>query len=421
VLELAIRTAMMKLGAGLLQGLLGLDAGHRGQMIDCGQGHEATFVSYRTKNLDTVLGPVKLRRAWYHCQACRAGLAPRDRELGVGGSSLSPGLRAMLDRVGSQEPFAQARRDLAELAGIELTTKRVERAAEADGGLVAGSIEAEAQAIVKGGTVPLGALKSVDKLYVAVDGTGVPTVPAETQGRAGKANDGRAHTREVKLACVFTQSGLDDEGYAVADPGSSSYVATFEPAEAFGSLVYAEAQKRGSQLARQVIVIGDGAHWIWNLAGLHFPGAIEIVDLYHAREHLHGLGRLLSPALGDDTAGWIAERLDDLDAGDVGALLAATRCLAVPDSAADDVATELGYFQTNAQRMRYAHFRQLGLFVGSGAVEAGCRAVIAQRLKLSGMRWTLRGAGGIATLRCQGASGRWDEVGRRVYIQTGVA
>jgi hypothetical protein len=117
LVELAIRTAMTKLGGSLLEGLLGLDAGHRGQRIDCGQGHQAEFVGYRPKNLDTVLGLAKLLRAWYHCRECNAGLAPRDRELGIAGSSLSPGLRAMVDRVGAQEPFAQARRDLAELAG----------------------------------------------------------------------------------------------------------------------------------------------------------------------------------------------------------------------------------------------------------------------------------------------------------------
>ncbi|MGH2718972.1 MAG: hypothetical protein ACRDJU_10365 [Actinomycetota bacterium] len=79
----------------------------------------------------------------------------------------------------------------------------------------------------------------------------------------------------------------------------------------------------------------------------------------------------------------------------------------------------LGYFETNRERMRYASFRKLGLFVGSAAVEAGCRAVVAQRLKLSGMRWSIKGASGIVTLRCQAASGRWDEIWPQVYIQTG--
>jgi hypothetical protein len=173
MVELAIRTAMLKLGGALLEGLLGLDAGHRCQRIDCGQGHRAEFVGYRAKHLDTVLGPTQLRRAWYHCRECNAGLAPRDRELGIVGSSLSPGLRAMVNRVGAQEPFAQARRDLAELSGLDLTAKRVERAAEADGNLVRECLEAEAEAVMGGAVVPMAATEPVDNLY-GLSGVAVP-------------------------------------------------------------------------------------------------------------------------------------------------------------------------------------------------------------------------------------------------------
>lgn len=412
---------MAKLGGSLLEDLLGLDPGHRGPRVDCGAGHGATFVAYRAKDLDTVLGPVTLRRAWYHCQPCGGGLAPKDAELGVAGASLSPGLRRMVARVGAQSPFAQARRDLAELAGIELTAKRVERSAEADGSLVRAGVEREASAVLAGHLVPFGEPGPLETLYVALDGTGVPTVPADTAGRRGKAADGRARTREVKLGCLFTQTGPDAAGRPVRDPGSSSYVATFEPAEGFGSLLYAEARRRGSHQADQLVVLGDGAPWIWNLAAEHFPGAVEIVDLYHAREHLHALGALVAPALGADGGGWLAERLAELDRGDVAALLAAARTLQLPDAQTRAVDTALGYFETNAERMRYARFRTLGLFVGSGAVEAGCRAVVAQRLKLSGMRWSVRGAAAIVSLRCQEASGRWEEVWARIYTQTSAA
>ena len=421
-MELAIRTAMTKLGGHLLEDLLALDPGHRGARVDCGQGHRAAFVGYRPKHLDTVLGDLTLRRAYYHCPECGGGVVPKDTELGIAGSSLSPGLRAMVARVGAQEPFAQARRDLAELAGLELTAKRVERSAEADGSLVRAGVEREASAVLAGHLVPFGEPGPLETLYVALDGTGVPTVPADTAGRRGKAADGRARTREVKLGCLFTQTGLDAAGRPVRDPGSSSYVATFEPAEGFGSLLYAEARRRGSHQADQLVVLGDGAPWIWNLAGEHFPGAVEIVDLYHAREHLHALGALVAPALGaDGGGGWLAERLAELDRGDVAALLAATRNLALPDAQAKEVEKALGYFETNRERMRYARFRALGLFVGSGAVEAGCRAVVAQRLKLSGMRWTVRGASAIVSLRCQQASGRWDEVWTWLHCQTSAA
>lgn len=132
-LELAIRTAMTKLGGSLLEDLLALDTGHRGQRADCGEGHQATFVSYRGKTLDTVLGPIEYRRAYYYCADCGHGVVPRDDELGVAHASLTPGLAAMVDRVGAAVAFGEGRDLLAELAGIELSTKRVERCAEADG------------------------------------------------------------------------------------------------------------------------------------------------------------------------------------------------------------------------------------------------------------------------------------------------
>jgi hypothetical protein len=112
---------------------------------------------------------------------------------------------------------------------------------------------------------------------------------AGTEGRPGKGEDGKAHTREVKLACLFTLTTSDDEGHPARDPDSSSYLATFAPAGRFAQQVDAEARRRGSEHIRRPVILGDGAAWIWNLAGEHSPAAIQIVDLYHAREHAHDL------------------------------------------------------------------------------------------------------------------------------------
>ncbi len=154
---------------------------------------------------------------------------------------------------------------------------------------------------------------------------------------------------------------------------------------------------------------------------MHFPSATHIVDLYHAREHLSDLAKLLANVLGDERAGWLKERKDELDDGDIPAILAAARALDVPANKTNDLNTALGYFENNAARMAYKTFRAAGHFVGSGTVEAGCKAVVGQRLKLSGMRWSVRGATGIATLRCQEASGRWEEVWKLPRTQTSVA
>jgi hypothetical protein len=361
-----------------------------------------------------VLGPVTIGRAWYHCGQCGHGFAPRDAELGVAGGTMSPGLAKMTDRAAAAVPFTKAATLVGELAGITLTGKRAGRRAEADGAAAAAVIEAGAAAITARQVVllpPAGPIP--DMLYICIDGTGVPMIAAETEGRDGKGEDGRARTREVKLCCCFTQTSLDDEGRPVRDPASSSYLATFAPAAGFGTLMAGEARRRGAADIRQMVILGDGAHWIWNLASQHFPEATQIVDLYHAREHLHDLARLLEFMLGDHKQDWLAARLGELDDGDIAAICAAARAFPLVGKKAGDLDTALGYFEHNACRMRYAYFKKLGMFVGSGAVEAGCKAIVAQRLKLSGMRWSLPGAAGILTLRCLEASDRWDEIPAR--------
>jgi hypothetical protein len=142
------------------------------------------------------------------------------------------------------------------------------------------------------------------------------------------------------------------------------------------------------------------------------------VDLYHAREHIHELAVLATRLLRKSHPDWLTNRLGELDAGNIPALLTAGRNLKFTGSLARERDKQLAYFETNAHRMQYARFRSLGMFVGSGTVEAGCKAVIGQRLKLSGMRWAIPGATGIATLRCQQASNRWEEIWQRPHNQT---
>jgi hypothetical protein len=263
---------MLKLGGSIVEKLLAADPGYRGPRVPCGHGHQAEFAAYRDKVIDTVLGPVTLTRAWYHCAACGHGLAPRDAGLGVAGASMSPGLAAMTDRAAAAEPFAKAAGLLADLAGVPLTVKRTERAAEASGAAAAAADRARAAAITARTLVPLPPSPLPDKLYACIDGTGVPMTARETAGRDGKGEDGRARTREVKLAVFFTQDKLDARGYPVRDPGSSSYLATFEPSSVFADLVEAEGIRRGARHVRQLTILGDGAAWIC------YPG-IGIADL----------------------------------------------------------------------------------------------------------------------------------------------
>ena len=195
-----------------------------------------------------------------------------------------------------------------DVAGVAVETRQVERTAEALGRQVADDERAVTEQ-----TAPAPA----PTLYLGMDGTGVPVRPAEVEGRRGKQPDGSAKTREVKLATVWTAEGRDPQGRPVRDPGSVSYNAAVESAAsrdtdpqpaAFAQRVYREAQRRGFDTADRQVVIGDGAPWIWNVAAEQFPGAIEIVDIYHAKQHLCDVAKALYGAGTDLAEQWAKDR-----------------------------------------------------------------------------------------------------------------
>lgn len=409
--EMAIRHSMHGVGGVILAKLINADSGNRSVRIACRSGHEAKFVGYRTKQVTTVLAPVTIQRAYYHCPECGEGVVPKDRELDLENTSFSPGVRRMMARVGAKESFDEGRQDLEELAGVPITAKEVERTSEGIGEQIEVAAVTERDQMTEqamtGKVIPL--LPSIRKLYITIDGTGVPAVPSETEGRKGK-NTAIAKTREAKLGAVFTQAGLNADGHPIRDEASTSYVGAIETAEAFGKRIYAEAVRRGLGRALQVIVLGDGAVWIRGIAEEHFPGAIQIVDLFHALEYLWDVGKLLYGPTGLPVTRWFQNQKEELKEGHVEKVIAAIKRLKPQNrSIRDEVEKTLGYFETNQERMRYAEWIEQGLFVGSGVIEAGCRTIVGQRLKQSGMRWTVKGANAIIALRCCQISGRWEE------------
>jgi hypothetical protein len=219
-----------------------------------------------------------------------------------------------------------------------------------------------------------------------------------------------AHTREAKLGCVFTQTTVDGEGRPVRDEDSTTYVGAIETAEEFGPRIYAQAWHRGWTRAQKKVAMGDGAEWIWNIVEQHFPDAIPIVDLYHARQHLWELAAKLYPNDSPRQHRWVMSRQDKLDNGRIESLVASLRSLATSHPEwAETIRTEADYFYKNAARMRYPAFRRQKLFVGTGVIEAGCKTLIGTRLKRSGMFWTVRGANAIIALRCCRLSGRFED------------
>lgn len=409
---MAMRSTAHQTGAEAMTELLRLpppDQQHRNVPCPCGQ--VAKYEGMRCRPLLTVVGWAQVERPYYLCPACQCGQFPADVELDIDKTDFSPGVRRMLAEEGSEAPFAQGRARLKRLAGLEVTTKAIERIAESIGEDIAARQQQDIRR-AKQLSLPAMAGPSIPYLYVEMDGTQVFVVKSETQGRAGRTPGQPARTRECKLGAIFTQTGVDDQGRPVRDDHSTTYVGAIESAEEFGLRLYTEAWNRGWDRATVRVVIGDGSHWIWNIADQHFPGAIQIVDLYHAREHLWDLARRLYPA--DEVAQkrWLMHKLDWLENGKIEKLVAALRKLADANTNPELVKAfhlEAEYFESNRDRMRYPLFREKHLFVGSGVIEAGCKTVIGSRLKQSGMFWTVRGANAIITLRCCCLSSKFDD------------
>jgi hypothetical protein len=410
-LETTVRAAMQRIGAAALSELLQFPAPAEEQRsIPCGCGHQAHYQELRAKRVLSAVGAVNVSRPYYLCPHCHSGQFPADVELDIAHTELSPGVRRMHALVGQEAPFDHGREQMRVLAGLEVTAKAVERTAEAIGEDIAQAEQQEIQRAVQL-DLPMVVGEPIPILYVQMDGTGVPVVKKETEGRKGKTPGQPAHTREAKLGCVFTQIGWDAEGFAIRDPGSTTYTGAIETAEEFGRRLYLEAWNRGWSRAVKKVVIGDGAEWIRNIAELHFPSAVHIVDLYHARQHLWDVARALYPNDLVSQKAWMKvhqKRL--LDKGKIEKLVRALRALLSNNPhVAEKIRTEADYFEKNTDRMRYPKFRRQHLFVGSGVIEAGCKTVIGSRLKQSGMFWTVRGANAILALRCCHLNGRFED------------
>jgi hypothetical protein len=407
--------------AATLAEALGLDrpASRRLREPCPGCGRRAKPHARRKRELLTVCGAVRLERAYYYCGACRRGWSPADGTLGLEPyAATSPGVAAWLALVGAAAPFRQAAALLEELAGLGVGAETVRTHAVAAGGLLE-LCRREAAEHVEAEREPAGPVEAADGvLVIMADGVQLRYLD---------------DWHEVKLGLVAgcapgrpAPGTRPDREHRLLRP---SYLASRSPAAAFGPLLLAEAARRGAlevvgwehapgddpalprvpalAVLREVVVLGDGAPWIWSLAAEHFGRRTEIVDWYHASEHLWAAAKALHGA-GTPGAAARAERaLDELwehGAGPVQQLLEAA---APPDAAAAEaLRRERGYFATNAGRMAYPAYRARGLPVGSGAVESAAKHLVQCRLKRAGMRWSDAGAQAILALCADLATAR---------------
>ena len=405
----ARRVALQLMGQAVAERLNADHCDEQGPRLPCACGAEARFAGRRTKTFTTALGTLPLERAWYHCERCHSGFSPRDRALGLENTSLSPAALRMIAITAASTSFAGASALLRELAGLTVASKTVERHAEALGREVAGD---ESRIIDPEPS-------DASTLYLGLDGTGVPVRTGEVEGRCGKQPDGSARTREAKLAVVWSADTTDNEGRPVRDPGSATYNAAIEtiatrdtdpePAP-FARRITREAERRGFATAPRHVILGDGAPWIWNFADEHFPDAVQIVDLFHAKGHVFEVAKAIYGTGSEFGERWARQRRDELDAGRVDDVIAALRGHA---ETCEEARKDAEYFSTNRERMDYPRFRAMGLCVATGVVEGGCKHIVGTRLKRGGMRWSVAGANAIIALRCAVESNRFDDFWER--------
>ena len=404
VVETAARRLALEAMGKAVSARLNADRNDAGEHR-CGCAGAAVYVERREKTFTTALGSMTLERAWYHCPACGRGFSPRDRALGLENTSLSLAVRRMVGFAAGEMSFGHASAALRELAGLEVGAKQVERHAEALGLDIARDelevVDPESAA--------------ANTLYVGLDGTVVPMRKSETAGRLGKQADGSAKTREVKLVTVWSAEGRDKDRLPCRDPGSGSCNGAIESIAArdtdrapslFAKRMLREFERRCVDLVAHRIVLGDGAPWIWNFADEHLPDAVQIVDIFHAKQHIFDVAKAIYGPGSDLAAHWGKARRDELDQRGADPVIAALRQHV---SACDEARKNLDYFTTNRERLAYPTFRAKRLCVSTGVVEGACKSVIGNRLKRGGMHWTVNGANAIIALRCAIVSNRFDD------------
>lgn len=382
-LEVGLRKSLLKDGCRILEGLLNQPRA-LGAHQPAGQLHQ-----WRTRRVQSLLGPFALRRGYY--QQGDQWSFPMDQLLGLS-ESYTPGLLKLMCRAAATDgSFEEAEQTLSIYAGVHTPASQIRRMVQLVGPDVAKwSPQREESRNTAAPT-----------MYVSYDGTGVPMRKEETRDRKGKQPDGSAITREVKLGCVFTSHVTDEHGRPLRDPDTTSYVASFEPAEAFGTQMLQEARLRGYANCQRAAILGDGAPWIWNLAQINFPQARQILDFYHACEHLSDLAEALFPGKAEVQDAqvnkwkkWLeTDRLDNI-------LAQARKKLPHHGPRRKEAERQINYFSSNASRMQYATYMKEGYFIGSGVVEAGCKTVIGKRAKQSGMFWRVNGAQHLLDIRC---------------------
>lgn len=372
------------------------------QSSSCECGEEANYIRKRQGTFYTLFGKVKAKRAYYLCAGCHTGHYPLDRALGLRPNGLSAELTRLVAMTGVQLPF-RAGRDLFEtLTLVSVSDQAMGKATQMVGRIVKAEekkwqqkIEEE-QFLLKirrENKAPL-------RLYGAIDATKV------------HIRDDESHRwRDLKIGSWFEARGkppASADGQWSIQAENIHYYTDICQATEFGALFWSTGVAHNAHLARELIILGDGAEWIWNLVGEHFPKAIQILDWFHASEHLMPVAQAVFSTPSEQSA-WVDQMKQLMWVGDVAAVVEAIDQLALSCSN-DILRTTANYFDFHQERMCYAHFRKQGYQIGSGTIESAAKQIGMMRMKVPGAIWNEANACIVAKARAAYLSDRWNSL-----------
>jgi len=388
-MEQLVQQKMQLLGQGLLQRLVDRNSnGYQSSYMPCQCGGWMKFVQYRSKDIHTLFGWIKVKRAYYHCPECGNSAMPYDTASGLGSGQLSPGLARACCVLTVDDSFRQTSQKIEQLFGEKVSDNTIERVVQQVGSVALGQQKQQLEEFFEHKEIPP-AQSRPDRLYIAADGTTAHEV------------DG---WHEVKTGSIYWQ----DKDFRI----DKRYVACFDNSQAFGWQLWLEACRCGLREAKEVVYLGDGAGWIRSQYEEHFSKATFIIDWYHLEEHVWNCGKLLLGEGTKATAKWVAKVLTELWEGWTRKVLdyltrQRKRYRGSKREAIDDL---YHYISVNEEQMRYDVFRSKGYQIGSGAAEGACKSVVGKRLKQSGMIWTRLGSSSVLALRLVWLNGRWEQL-----------
>jgi hypothetical protein len=379
-------------------------ATYQGRHRPCSCGQQARFVGYRTRWIRCLCGEVRVQRAYYHCSACHTGQLPWDQEQGLTDKPETPRLKGVVCQVMGRLVYAEGVALLAALGRVCLEESTAEAIVREVGARLRAQELVRVETLKKATERAMAALLWVEQDAPAPS-SARPVRPVQGQRLYVGADATTAHIdgswHNVQNGLVFTV-GPDEKGKDTLL--ERAYLAGRMDMDNLGWRLRTLATEWNVGAYSEVVFLGDGAPCNWNLAATHFPGAIPILDFWHASEHVWQVSRALyrqddpaQKALGDQ---WAKERVESLKKeGPAPLLRALGRRQGKAQVQKEALRLARGYFTENAARMDYPGHLRAGRMIGSGPVEAACKSVVGVRLKQAGMRWSDAGADAVLAVR----------------------